>query len=216
MPECFFTIFKNLCNITCALLQISLYFTYSLLQLFPIFDYALLQYIHDTKKSLQETPGMEELKKQKALAGKGRTTGWENDTDKKILRHVINSAPNESARIKFEGFGNSNYRSREVGEAFRSLDLAKLIRLVYPSTNLKPPIKTDFRKRPRLQFLDTGILNHSLNMQGEMIDINDMNSLHRGRITVILPDPSPFSIRHSTPPRHLPHQHLADIKIRHA
>ena len=40
-------------------------------------------------------------------------------------------APFETDRIKFEGFGKSNYRSREVGEALRALDLAKIIQLIY-------------------------------------------------------------------------------------
>jgi predicted AAA+ superfamily ATPase len=105
-----------------------------------------------------------------------------NDTERKVIRHVIDSAPSGSDRIKFEGFGNSNYRSREVGEALRSLDLAKIIRLIYPTTNLEPPIATDFKKRPRLQFLDTGMLNHILVLQAEMISLKDLNDLYRGRI----------------------------------
>jgi uncharacterized protein len=59
----------------------------------------------------------------------------------------------------FEGFGKSNYRSREVGETIRALDLAGIIRLIYPTTSIMPPIASDLRKRPRLQFLDTGLLN---------------------------------------------------------
>jgi hypothetical protein len=104
-----------------------------------------------------------------------------NSTDRKVIRHVIETAPNETDRIKFEGFGNSNYRSREVGEALRSLDLAKVIRLIYPSTSLAPPIMPDFKKRPRLQFLDTGMLNQILLLQGEMISINDLNDFQRGK-----------------------------------
>lgn len=105
-----------------------------------------------------------------------------NDTARKVIRHVINTAPNEDTRIKFEGFGNSNYRSREVGEAIRSLDLAKIIRLIYPSTSIEPPITTDYKKRPRLQFLDTGMLNHILLLQAEMIGIKDLSNVYRGRI----------------------------------
>ena len=105
-----------------------------------------------------------------------------NDTERKIIRHVIDSAPYEPDRIKFEGFGKSNYRSREVGEAIRSLDLAGIIRLIYPSTSIEPPIVTNLRKRPRLQFLDTGLLNNSLNLQGDLLKESDMNSFHRGKI----------------------------------
>ncbi|HPQ35949.1 MAG TPA: AAA family ATPase [Tenuifilaceae bacterium] len=106
-----------------------------------------------------------------------------NDTERRIIRHVIDSAPFEPDRIKFEGFGKSNYRSREVGEAVRSLDLAGIIRLIYPSTSLDPPIVTDLRKRPRLQFLDTGLLNNALNLQGDLLKESDMNNFHRGKIS---------------------------------
>jgi predicted AAA+ superfamily ATPase len=106
----------------------------------------------------------------------------QNETERKIMRHIIDSAPGESDRIKFEGFGQSNYRSREVGEALRSLDLANVIRLIYPTKSLSPPVVADRKKRPRLQFLDTGLLNNALSIQAEILQISDMNNLHRGKI----------------------------------
>lgn len=105
-----------------------------------------------------------------------------NDTERRIIRHVIDTAPYEPDRVKFEGFGKSNYRSREVGEVIRSLDLAGIIRLIYPSTSLEPPIVADLRKRPRLQFLDTGLLNNALNIQGDLLKVSDMNGFHRWKI----------------------------------
>ncbi|MEA3495160.1 MAG: AAA family ATPase [Bacteroidota bacterium] len=105
-----------------------------------------------------------------------------NDSDKKIIRHIVETAPKQIDRIKFEGFGNSNYRSREVGEALRSLNFAKIIQLVYPTTSLSPPIIPDFKKRPRLQFLDTGLLNNILLLQGDMIVVSDLNDFYRGKI----------------------------------
>jgi len=105
-----------------------------------------------------------------------------NATERKVISHIVKVAPAFLERVKFEGFGNSVYRSREVGEAFRSLDMAKLIRLIYPSTSLLPPIIPDHRKRPRLQFLDTGLLNHAMNIQGEMIGLSDLSDVQRGHI----------------------------------
>ena len=104
------------------------------------------------------------------------------EIDRKVIYHVLESAPFESDRIKFEGFGNSNYRSREVGEALRLVDLTKIIQLIYPSTSLLPPLQTDLKKRPRLQFLDTGLLNQVLSLQGEMLLINDFSNYHKGKI----------------------------------
>jgi len=105
-----------------------------------------------------------------------------NDSDKKVLQHIINVAPNEIDRIKFERFGESNYRSREVGEAMRSLSLAKIIQLIYPTTSTSPPLRPDLKKRPRLQFLDTGMLNNVLLIQGDMITVKDLNDFYRGKI----------------------------------
>lgn len=79
-------------------------------------------------------------------------------------------------------FGQSNYRSREVGEAFRNLDDAKVIQLLYPTTNVEIPAKPDLRKSPRLQFLDTGLINHALGIQGELLTLNDLSRAWKGTI----------------------------------
>ncbi len=107
----------------------------------------------------------------------------ENNTEKKIIRHIVATAPFLiDKRIKFESFGSSNYRSREVGEALRSLDAAQIIQLIYPSTATEPPIMADLKKSPRLQFLDTGLLNHALGIQSDMIGVDDLSSAYKGAI----------------------------------
>ncbi len=105
-----------------------------------------------------------------------------NNTEKKVIRHIVASAPYQLDRIKFEGFGNSNYKSREVSEALNALDLAKVIQLIYSSTSIEAPIVSDLKKRPILQFIDSGLLNHILLLQGEIITLNDLSNLYRGRI----------------------------------
>jgi predicted AAA+ superfamily ATPase len=105
-----------------------------------------------------------------------------NQTERKVIRHIIESAPKERDRVKFEGFGNSVYRSREVGEAFRALDLSRIIQLVYPVTVTEPPVIANLKKRPRLQFLDTGLVSNALLLQGEMIGVRDLNDFYRGKI----------------------------------
>jgi hypothetical protein len=106
-----------------------------------------------------------------------------NETDRKILKHIMSSAHYYvDQRIKFQNFGQSNYRSREVGEAFRSLDDARIIQLVYPSTDIEVPVKPDLRKSPRLQFLDTGLLNHELGIQAEMLAFSDLSNSFKGAI----------------------------------
>lgn len=106
-----------------------------------------------------------------------------NRTMSMILRHCIETAPLLSGqRISFEGFGRSNYRSREVGEALRTLQQAMLIYLLYPSTSTEIPLLPDLRKKPRLQFLDTGLLNHAAGLQAQHFLYDDLHSFFKGRL----------------------------------
>ncbi|SDC58922.1 hypothetical protein SAMN04488104_100262 [Algoriphagus faecimaris] len=105
------------------------------------------------------------------------------DSGRKIIGHIMNSAHlHLDDRVKFQGFGNSNYRSREVGEAFRILEEAKVMRLIYPTTDLKPPIRPDLKKSPRIQFLDTGLINYSVNIQGQMLRMEDLSQAYKGAL----------------------------------
>lgn len=117
--------------------------------------------------------------------------GYQDDAEKysknsqqaQILRHVISQAPLHAAeRIKFHHFGQSSYGSREVGEAMRLLEKTLLIRLVYPVTVYIPPFEPNQKKSPRLQFLDTGMINYSAGLQNEFFGLKDLNNLYRGKI----------------------------------
>ena len=106
-----------------------------------------------------------------------------NETERKVIKHIMFTAHLYiDQRIKFQNFGQSNYRSREVGEAMRSLDDAKIIQLIYPTTDVEIPVKPDLRKSPRLQFLDTGLINNELGIQAEMLAFKDLNHSYRGAI----------------------------------
>lgn len=107
----------------------------------------------------------------------------DTDTEARVIRHIMQTAHLKvDTRIKFKHFGQSNYRSREVGEAFRKLDDARIIQLIYPTTDIIPPIQSDLQKSPRLQFLDTGLVNYELNIQSAMLAMNDLNDAYRGAI----------------------------------
>jgi predicted AAA+ superfamily ATPase len=106
-----------------------------------------------------------------------------NQTERNVIKHIMGNAHlYVDQRIKFQNFGQSNYRSREVGEAFRNLDDAKVIQLIYPTTEVEIPVKPDLRKSPRLQFLDTGLINHTLGIQGEMLALKDLSRAWKGAI----------------------------------
>lgn len=105
-----------------------------------------------------------------------------NTNQKNVLRHILQTAAFEKDRITMAGFGNSNYRSRETGEALRALDKSRIIRLVYPVTSTLMPLQVDFKRKPRLQFLDTGLLNHILGIQSSLVGLADFSTAYRGRI----------------------------------
>lgn len=97
------------------------------------------------------------------------------------IRHAIRSSfLLAGKRIKFEGFGNSNYRSREMGEALRTLEKALLLQLVYPTTGAELPLLPDIKKSPKLQVLDTGMLNYFAGIQKEIISTTDLNNIYQG------------------------------------
>ena len=99
------------------------------------------------------------------------------------IRHCIqNSFAQAGKRIKFEGFGNSAYKSREMGESLRTLQKALLMQLVYPCTSASLPMVPDIKKSPRLQILDTGLLNYFVGIQKEIIGTNDLNSIYQGTL----------------------------------
>ncbi len=106
-----------------------------------------------------------------------------NPTERKVLKHIISVAHlYVDQRITFQKFGNSTYGSREVADAFRSLNDAKVIQLIYPSTSISSPILPDIKKSPRMQFLDTGLVNYDLKIQGDLLSYSDLSKAYRGKI----------------------------------
>ena len=104
-----------------------------------------------------------------------------NNTQANYIRHAIRSCFVEAGkRIKFQGFGNSSYKSREMGEALRTLEKALLILLIYPQTSPVLPLQPDYGRSPRLQYLDTGMLNYFVGIQKEIIGTDDLNSVYGG------------------------------------
>lgn len=104
-----------------------------------------------------------------------------NDNMVNIIKHCIEHAPYETGkRIKFSGFGNSNYRSREIGESLRILERAMLLYLIYPATTPKIPVIPNKKKSPRLQFLDIGLLNYTAGLQQYFFQYDDLLSFYKG------------------------------------
>ena len=99
------------------------------------------------------------------------------------VQHVIANVFKEGGtKVTFGKFGNSDYRSREMREAFRMVEKAMLIKLIYPCTSAKMPIKPNLGRKPRLHVVDTGLINHSLKIMGELVFNEDIRETHQGII----------------------------------
>jgi predicted AAA+ superfamily ATPase len=123
----------------------------------PIYDSLIASYIDDAEKY---APGKSQLQ---------------------VIRHAIRSSYAQAGkRIKFHGFGNSNYKSKEMGEALRTLEKALLINLIYPTTAFQLPLVPDLKKSPRLHVLDTGLMNYFVGIQKEVLGTKDLNSVYQG------------------------------------
>ena len=100
-----------------------------------------------------------------------------------VIRHVIETAPKESGnRITFEKFGNSGYRSVDVGNSMRKLERAMLLYLRYPVKQYELPIYPDKKLRPRLQVLDSGLINYSLGIQALYFQDIKLSDVYRGTL----------------------------------
>ena len=128
-------------------------------QLKPVYESLLLSYLDDVEKYARN----------KILA--------------RVMRHVVESSfYSAGSRIRFEGFGNSHYKSREMSEALKTLEKAMLVYLMYPSTVVNLPIIADHKKSPRLHLIDTGLVNYFAGLQKELFSTQNLNSVYEGKI----------------------------------
>jgi predicted AAA+ superfamily ATPase len=98
-----------------------------------------------------------------------------------VIRHCIRASFLQAGeRIKFQHFGRSNYTSREVGEAFRTLEKTYLLSLVYPLIDTVLPLLPDLKRSPRLHVLDTGMMNYFLGLRTDILRTQDLNNIHLG------------------------------------
>lgn len=106
-----------------------------------------------------------------------------NETATRTIRHLLQVGWNYAGEtISFEGFGGSLFKSREMGDAFRTVEKALLLELVYPTSETRLPVLPDFRKKPKLIWMDTGLVNYVAGIQTELFTSTDILDVWRGRI----------------------------------
>ena len=84
--------------------------------------------------------------------------------------------------LSLGNFANSGYKSREVGEAFRLLEKAMLLELVYPMSSTQMPIIPETKRMPKLIWFDTGLVNYQAGIRREIIGSTEMVDSWRGHI----------------------------------
>ena len=118
-------------------------------------------------------------------------TGYKDDVEKYsqnptmalVIRYILEEGWAFAAQsISLGNFAGSSYKSREMGEAFRTLEKTMLLELVYPTLSYTIPINSELKRSPKLIWFDTGLVNYSAKLQKEVFGASDIQDAWRGRI----------------------------------
>ena len=89
-------------------------------------------------------------------------------SDKKYLELVMDFGPKVAGSIyKYENFGDSGYRSREIGEAMSLLSRVMLLREVSAISSVNLPLVRKPKRAKKLIWLDVGMVNFANKVQME-------------------------------------------------
>lgn len=104
-----------------------------------------------------------------------------NQTMTNVIRFILSAGYTMAAEtITMTGFAGSAYKSREMSEAFRTLEKAMLLELAYPVTSTTIPMIAQQRRAPKLLWLDTGLVNFAAGIQTEVFGQKDIVDAWRG------------------------------------
>ena len=93
-----------------------------------------------------------------------------------------NTYPFAATRISFNRFGNLEKGSREIRQAFNAIERAFFLEMMLPVTAATLPLAPDASKFPRLQLVDTGLVNYFSGIQKPLFQSHDMNAIFEGQI----------------------------------
>ena len=117
--------------------------------------------------------------------------GYKDDVEKyvqsgklaEVVRFLISASWTKAGQaVTLGGFADSAYKAREVGEAFRLLQKAMLLELVYPTTSVTIPALGEEKRQPKVIMLDTGLTNYQAGVRRELIGANDILDVWRGHL----------------------------------
>lgn len=100
-----------------------------------------------------------------------------------VIRFAIHQAIFKAGhRTTFQQFGHANYGSKVIGEVLRALEKTHLLHVLHPVTGTILPLEPDYRKSPRIQFLDTGLVNYFVGLQKDILGTKDLSSVYQGKL----------------------------------
>jgi len=106
----------------------------------------------------------------------------ENKTQAAVIRYIIDEGWTFAGEtITLGSFAGSSYKARETGEAFRTLQKAMLLELVYPTISPLMPVVSELKRAPKLFWLDAGLVNYSAKIQREYLQHSDLLDTWRGK-----------------------------------
>ncbi|MBU2474653.1 AAA family ATPase [Patescibacteria group bacterium] len=150
------------------------------------YEYAMIGGMPEIVKIFSETKNFQELKN----IYSSLFTSYSEDVYKysssaktKYINYVIEQAPlYAGSSITYEKFGDSNFRSREMTEAFDLLEKVMLVHQVHGTKSLNLPLVYQKKKAPKLIFLDVGLVNYQMGIQDKFFNLKDLNEFYRGKI----------------------------------
>ena len=133
--------------------------TKDLTALKKIYDGLIQSYFHDAERYVKNLPQLQ------------------------LIKYAIPQAMKMAGlRASFQKFGQNNYTSKAIAEVIRDLEKTHLVQLIYPTTAATIPIIQDHQKTPRFQFIDTGMVNHFLGAQKDLLGSIKMQHEYQGRM----------------------------------
>jgi predicted AAA+ superfamily ATPase len=101
----------------------------------------------------------------------------------RVIRSILEVGWGEAGReISFEKFGGTHYTSLQMSLAFQTIQKAMLLELAYPTSQTQMPLSQNFRKHPKLLWLDTGLVNYFSGIQKEVFSTKNISDVWRGRV----------------------------------
>lgn len=150
------------------------------------YEYAMVGGMPEIVKMFLEKKSIEEIKN----IYSSLFTSYSEDVYKyssfansKYLSYVIETAPLfVGTNIKYERFGSSDYRSREMSRAFYTLEKVMILHQVQATKSVNLPLIGQGKKSKKLLYLDVGLVNYQMGIHEEFLNLKDLNDFYRGRI----------------------------------